>query len=144
MGVDKIVVRQDVTLQLELPAPTQLGTAQKVTVWSGRPTVGLHLSHARRVVNGGGESVVSHRRVGTRHHHRRRGLIACLCGDCAEILEGGVKIIQNKYLSFASRINWLDIVKDGTAADIVIEENGPQSEWEVTPDTTDYQQALSK
>lgn len=57
-----------------------------------------------------------------------------LCGDCAEILEGGVKIIQNKYLSFASHINWLDIVKDGTTADIVIEENGPQSEWEVTLD----------
>lgn len=46
---------------------------------------------------------------------------------CAEILEGGVKIIQNKYLSFASQINWLDIVKDSTP-DIVIEDNGPQSE----------------
>lgn len=42
-----------------------------------------------------------------------------------EILEGGVKIIQNKYLSFASQINWLDIVKDGTA-DIMIKDNGPQ------------------
>ncbi len=46
-----------------------------------------------------------------------------------EILEGGVKIIQNKYLSYAPRVNWLDIVKDGTA-DIMIEANGPESEWE--------------
>uniref|UniRef100_A0A8C2ZZD9 Receptor protein-tyrosine kinase n=1 Tax=Cyclopterus lumpus TaxID=8103 RepID=A0A8C2ZZD9_CYCLU len=40
-----------------------------------------------------------------------------------EILEGGVKIIQNKYLSYAPQVNWLDIVKDGTAH-IMIEDNG--------------------
>ncbi|XP_034564833.1 receptor tyrosine-protein kinase erbB-3a isoform X2 [Notolabrus celidotus] len=42
-----------------------------------------------------------------------------------EILEGGVKIIQNKYLSYAPQVNWLDIVKDGTA-DVMIEDNGPE------------------
>ncbi|XP_039884701.1 receptor tyrosine-protein kinase erbB-3-like isoform X2 [Simochromis diagramma] len=42
-----------------------------------------------------------------------------------EILRGGVKIIQNKYLSYAPQVNWLDIVKDGTAQ-IVIEDNGPE------------------
>ncbi|XP_040891056.1 receptor tyrosine-protein kinase erbB-3a [Toxotes jaculatrix] len=42
-----------------------------------------------------------------------------------EILEGGVKIIQNKYLSYAPQVNWLDIVKDGTA-DVMIEGNGPE------------------
>lgn len=42
-----------------------------------------------------------------------------------EILEGGVKIIQNKYLSYAPQVNWLDIVKDGSA-NIVIEDNGPE------------------
>ncbi|XP_047438103.1 receptor tyrosine-protein kinase erbB-3-like [Mugil cephalus] len=42
-----------------------------------------------------------------------------------EILEGGVKIFQNKYLSYAPQVNWLDIVKDGTA-DIMIEDNGPE------------------
>uniref|UniRef100_A0A671X6M9 Receptor protein-tyrosine kinase n=1 Tax=Sparus aurata TaxID=8175 RepID=A0A671X6M9_SPAAU len=31
-----------------------------------------------------------------------------------EILEGGVKIIQNKYLSYAPQVNWLDIVKDAS------------------------------
>ncbi|XP_034726500.1 receptor tyrosine-protein kinase erbB-3a isoform X1 [Etheostoma cragini] len=41
-----------------------------------------------------------------------------------EILEGGVKIIQNKYLSYAQQVNWLDIVKDGTAH-LLIEGNGP-------------------
>uniref|UniRef100_A0A8D0D8D3 Receptor protein-tyrosine kinase n=1 Tax=Sander lucioperca TaxID=283035 RepID=A0A8D0D8D3_SANLU len=41
-----------------------------------------------------------------------------------EILEGGVKIIQNKYLSYAPQVNWLDIVKDGTAH-IEIEGNEP-------------------
>ncbi|KAM8914759.1 receptor tyrosine-protein kinase erbB-3a isoform 2-T2 [Spinachia spinachia] len=40
-----------------------------------------------------------------------------------EILEGGVKIIQNKYLSYAPQVNWMDIVKD-ESADIVIEDNG--------------------
>uniref|UniRef100_A0A3Q2V8M6 Receptor protein-tyrosine kinase n=1 Tax=Haplochromis burtoni TaxID=8153 RepID=A0A3Q2V8M6_HAPBU len=44
-----------------------------------------------------------------------------------EILRGGVKIIRNKYLSYAPQVNWLDIVKDGTAQ-IVIEDNGPESE----------------
>ncbi|XP_051271141.1 receptor tyrosine-protein kinase erbB-3a isoform X5 [Dicentrarchus labrax] len=42
-----------------------------------------------------------------------------------EILEGGVQIIQNKYLSYAPQVNWLDIVKDGTAH-IMIEDNGPE------------------
>ncbi|XP_036007422.1 receptor tyrosine-protein kinase erbB-3a isoform X3 [Fundulus heteroclitus] len=42
-----------------------------------------------------------------------------------EILEGGVKIIQNKYLSYAPQVNWLDIVKD-TSAHILIEDNGPE------------------
>ncbi|XP_061640418.1 receptor tyrosine-protein kinase erbB-3a [Phyllopteryx taeniolatus] len=42
-----------------------------------------------------------------------------------EILEGGVKIIQNKYLSYAPQVIWLDIVKDGTAP-IVLEDNGPE------------------
>uniref|UniRef100_A0A669EQ57 receptor protein-tyrosine kinase n=1 Tax=Oreochromis niloticus TaxID=8128 RepID=A0A669EQ57_ORENI len=31
-----------------------------------------------------------------------------------EIFRGGVKIIQNKYLSYAPQVNWLDIVKDGS------------------------------
>uniref|UniRef100_A0A3Q1CT61 Receptor protein-tyrosine kinase n=1 Tax=Amphiprion ocellaris TaxID=80972 RepID=A0A3Q1CT61_AMPOC len=44
-----------------------------------------------------------------------------------EILEGGVKIIQNKYLSYAPQVNWRDIVKD-EKADIMIEDNGPKSE----------------
>lgn len=51
-----------------------------------------------------------------------------VCVPPTEILEGGVKIIQNKYLSYAPQVNWLDIVKDGTAH-IVIEDNGPESEW---------------
>lgn len=42
-----------------------------------------------------------------------------------EILEGGVQIIQNKFLSYAPQINWLDIVKD-SGAEIVIEDNGPE------------------
>ncbi|XP_060898548.1 receptor tyrosine-protein kinase erbB-3a isoform X2 [Labrus mixtus] len=42
-----------------------------------------------------------------------------------EILEGGVKIIQNKYLSYAPQVNWPDIVKDGTAH-IMIQGNGPE------------------
>ncbi|XP_028431360.1 receptor tyrosine-protein kinase erbB-3a [Perca flavescens] len=40
-----------------------------------------------------------------------------------EILEGGVKIIQNKYLSYAPQVNWQDIVKDGTTH-IMFEGNG--------------------
>uniref|UniRef100_A0A665VR17 Receptor protein-tyrosine kinase n=1 Tax=Echeneis naucrates TaxID=173247 RepID=A0A665VR17_ECHNA len=44
-----------------------------------------------------------------------------------EILEGGVKIIQNKFLSYAIQVNWLDIVKDASAP-IMIEGNGPTSE----------------
>ncbi len=59
-------------------------------------------------------------------------LIVCphlhACVPPTEILEGGVKIIQNKYLSYAPQVNWLDIVKDGTA-DIMIKDNGPESEW---------------
>ncbi|XP_051932995.1 receptor tyrosine-protein kinase erbB-3a isoform X1 [Hippocampus zosterae] len=42
-----------------------------------------------------------------------------------EILEGGVKIIQNKYLSYAPQVIWQDIVKDG-AAPIILEDNGPE------------------
>ncbi|KAK5872340.1 hypothetical protein PBY51_013053 [Eleginops maclovinus] len=42
-----------------------------------------------------------------------------------EILEGGVSIIQNKYLSYAPQVNWLDIVKDANA-DIEIDDNGPE------------------
>lgn len=72
---------------------------------------------------------MSHRRAGARSSDRSSPSLkfVFVCRLCAEILEGGVKIIQNKYLSFASQINWLDIVKDGTA-DIMIEDNGPQSE----------------
>uniref|UniRef100_H3DAT2 Receptor protein-tyrosine kinase n=1 Tax=Tetraodon nigroviridis TaxID=99883 RepID=H3DAT2_TETNG len=42
-----------------------------------------------------------------------------------EILQGGVKITQNRDLSFAPKVNWLDIVKDGTA-NITIFDNGPE------------------
>ncbi|XP_059185398.1 receptor tyrosine-protein kinase erbB-3a isoform X2 [Centropristis striata] len=42
-----------------------------------------------------------------------------------EILRGGVKIIQNKYLSYAPQVKWLDIVKD-PSADIMIDDNGPE------------------
>ncbi|XP_056158078.1 receptor tyrosine-protein kinase erbB-3-like [Lampris incognitus] len=42
-----------------------------------------------------------------------------------EILEGGVQIKQNKFLSFAPQINWLDIMKDQTS-EIIIDDNGPQ------------------
>ncbi|XP_010764813.1 receptor tyrosine-protein kinase erbB-3a [Notothenia coriiceps] len=42
-----------------------------------------------------------------------------------EILEGGVKIIQNKYLSYVKQVNWLDIVKDAKA-EILIKGNGPK------------------
>uniref|UniRef100_A0A8C2PUG6 Receptor protein-tyrosine kinase n=1 Tax=Cyprinus carpio TaxID=7962 RepID=A0A8C2PUG6_CYPCA len=42
-----------------------------------------------------------------------------------EILEGGVQIIQNKFLSYAPQINWIDIVKD-SGAEIIIEDNGPE------------------
>ncbi|XP_034440903.1 receptor tyrosine-protein kinase erbB-3a [Hippoglossus hippoglossus] len=42
-----------------------------------------------------------------------------------EILEGGVQIIQNKYLSFAPQVNWLGIVKDATTP-IVLTDNGPE------------------
>lgn len=45
--------------------------------------------------------------------------------NLTEILEGGVKIIQNKYLSYAPQVNWLDIVKDASA-DVMIEDNGPE------------------
>ncbi|XP_051753518.1 receptor tyrosine-protein kinase erbB-3a isoform X1 [Ctenopharyngodon idella] len=42
-----------------------------------------------------------------------------------EILEGGVQIIQNKFLSYAPQINWLDIVKD-SGAEVIIKDNGPE------------------
>lgn len=62
---------------------------------------------------------------------------ACIANCChlnfclspTEILEGGVKIIQNKYLSYAPQVNWLDIVKDKTTT-ILIDDNGPESECE--------------
>lgn len=54
-----------------------------------------------------------------------------VCVPPTEILEGGVKIIQNKYLSYAPKVNWLDIVKDGSAH-IMIESNGPDSELEMS------------
>ncbi|KAL6111520.1 erbb3 [Pungitius sinensis] len=53
------------------------------------------------------------------------GLEELVLARLTEILEGGVKIIQNKYLSYAPQVNWMDIVKDGSAQ-IVIEDNGPQ------------------
>uniref|UniRef100_A0A3P9IQ48 receptor protein-tyrosine kinase n=1 Tax=Oryzias latipes TaxID=8090 RepID=A0A3P9IQ48_ORYLA len=49
-----------------------------------------------------------------------------------EILRGGVKIIQNKFLSYAPQVNWQDIVKNGSAH-IMIEENGPISESKIQP-----------
>ncbi|XP_013988257.1 receptor tyrosine-protein kinase erbB-3 isoform X4 [Salmo salar] len=42
-----------------------------------------------------------------------------------EILEGGVQIVQNKFLSYTPQVNWLDIVKDG-ASEVIINENGPE------------------
>ncbi|CDQ74713.1 unnamed protein product [Oncorhynchus mykiss] len=42
-----------------------------------------------------------------------------------EILEGGVQIIQNKFLSYTPQVNWLDIVKDGDS-EVIINENGPE------------------
>lgn len=51
-------------------------------------------------------------------------IVVCVC-VCIEILEGGVEIIQNEFLSYAPQINWLDIVKDNKA-DIIIHDNGPE------------------
>ncbi|KAI5628469.1 receptor tyrosine-protein kinase erbB-3 precursor [Silurus asotus] len=45
--------------------------------------------------------------------------------EVTEILEGGVQIIQNEFLSYAPQINWLDIVKDSKAK-IIIKDNGPE------------------
>ncbi|KAL2091511.1 hypothetical protein ACEWY4_013774 [Coilia grayii] len=39
-----------------------------------------------------------------------------------EILNGGVQIVQNRFLSYAPEVNWLDIVN---GAEISIHENGP-------------------
>ncbi|XP_072540741.1 receptor tyrosine-protein kinase erbB-3a [Salminus brasiliensis] len=44
-----------------------------------------------------------------------------------EILEGGVQIIQNKFLSYAPKINWLDIVKD-SGTEVIINDNGPDQQ----------------
>ncbi|XP_072552160.1 receptor tyrosine-protein kinase erbB-3b [Salminus brasiliensis] len=44
-----------------------------------------------------------------------------------EILEGGVQIVSNKYLSYAPLINWQDIVRD-SSAHIEISGNGPHRE----------------
>uniref|UniRef100_A0A3Q3JPD8 Receptor protein-tyrosine kinase n=1 Tax=Monopterus albus TaxID=43700 RepID=A0A3Q3JPD8_MONAL len=54
------------------------------------------------------------------HKDREHGLQELGLTHLTEILEGGVKIIHNKYLSYAPQVNWLDIVKDGTT-NIVIE-----------------------
>ncbi|KAJ0023764.1 hypothetical protein NQD34_003663 [Periophthalmus magnuspinnatus] len=54
-----------------------------------------------------------------------RGLQELGLTHLTEILEGGVKIIQNKYLSYAPKVNWLDIVKDGSTH-IMIQDNGPE------------------
>ncbi|XP_031423059.1 receptor tyrosine-protein kinase erbB-3 isoform X2 [Clupea harengus] len=40
-----------------------------------------------------------------------------------EILNGGVQIIQNQFLSYAPEVNWQDIV---SGAEVTIKENGPQ------------------
>ncbi|XP_054473898.1 receptor tyrosine-protein kinase erbB-3a [Anoplopoma fimbria] len=53
------------------------------------------------------------------------GLQELVLTHLTEILEGGVKIFNNDYLSYAPQVNWFDIVKDGTAP-IVIEGNGPE------------------
>ncbi|XP_062852662.1 receptor tyrosine-protein kinase erbB-3a [Trichomycterus rosablanca] len=42
-----------------------------------------------------------------------------------EILEGGVQIIHNKFLSYTPQINWLDIMKNSSAK-IDIDLNGPE------------------
>ncbi|XP_076870273.1 receptor tyrosine-protein kinase erbB-3a [Brachyhypopomus gauderio] len=42
-----------------------------------------------------------------------------------EIMEGGVMIIKNRFLSYAPSINWMDIVKD-SGAKITINDNGPE------------------
>ncbi|CAL1608952.1 unnamed protein product [Knipowitschia caucasica] len=55
----------------------------------------------------------------------QRGLQELGLTHLTEILEGGVKIIKNKYLSFAPGVNWLDIVKD-SGAKIMIQDNGPE------------------
>lgn len=54
----------------------------------------------------------------------------CVCVRPAEILQGGVKIIKNRDLSFAPQVNWEDIVKDGSGdrQPITIFGNGPESE----------------
>uniref|UniRef100_A0A6Q2Z5D8 Receptor protein-tyrosine kinase n=1 Tax=Esox lucius TaxID=8010 RepID=A0A6Q2Z5D8_ESOLU len=42
-----------------------------------------------------------------------------------EILEGGVYIFRNKFLSYAPQVNWLDIVKD-ESSEVIIADNGPE------------------
>ncbi|KAL0978362.1 hypothetical protein UPYG_G00169500 [Umbra pygmaea] len=42
-----------------------------------------------------------------------------------EILEGGVQIVRNEFLSYAPQVNWLDIVKD-KSSELIISENGPE------------------
>ncbi|XP_072308832.1 receptor tyrosine-protein kinase erbB-3a [Eucyclogobius newberryi] len=54
-----------------------------------------------------------------------RGLQELGLTHLTEILEGGVNIFQNEYLSYAQNVNWLDIVKDGSAH-IMIQDNGPE------------------
>nr|XP_015199550.1 PREDICTED: receptor tyrosine-protein kinase erbB-3 [Lepisosteus oculatus] len=44
-----------------------------------------------------------------------------------EILEGGVSIQNNKYLSYVEQVNWTDIVRD-PSAEITIKQNGETSE----------------
>lgn len=54
-------------------------------------------------------------------------LFMCMCVSPAEILQGGVKIMKNRDLSYAPKVNWLDILKDGSV-NISIFDNGPESE----------------
>uniref|UniRef100_A0A673WUZ9 Receptor protein-tyrosine kinase n=1 Tax=Salmo trutta TaxID=8032 RepID=A0A673WUZ9_SALTR len=54
-----------------------------------------------------------------------------------EILEGGVQIIQNKFLSYTPQVNWLDIVKDGDS-EVIINENGPEREYICLAQSTLY------
>ncbi|KAM9408215.1 receptor tyrosine-protein kinase erbB-3-like [Pholidichthys leucotaenia] len=59
------------------------------------------------------------------HSEGQHGLQELGLTHLTEILQGGVKIFHNKYLSYAPQINWRDIVKD-PAADIMIKDNGPE------------------
>ncbi|KAJ7999155.1 hypothetical protein DPEC_G00212470 [Dallia pectoralis] len=47
-----------------------------------------------------------------------------------EILEGGVHIYRNKFLSYAQQVNWLDIVKD-ESSEVIVSNNGPEQPCDV-------------